>query len=140
MGAENELCDAVSELNQDCVEEFLLKENCDLIRFEMNVPSASHMGGVWERQIRSVRNVLSSLLLKNGTHLDDESLRTFLCESAAFINSRPLSVENLYGPLSPVPLTPNHLLTMKSNVILPPLVTFKVQIFIQESDGDVCNI
>ena len=59
----------------------------------MNVPSASHMGGVWERQIRSVRNVLITLLHKHGQQLDDESLRTFLIESAAIVNSRPLTVE-----------------------------------------------
>lgn len=125
VGAENELREAISKMNQDHIQNFLLKENCDLIKFKMNVPSASHMGGVWERQIRSVRNVLSALLLKNGTHLDDESLRTFLYEVAAIVNSRPLSVENLNDSNSPMPLTPNHLLTMKSNVILPPPGNFQ---------------
>ena len=28
-----------------------LKENCDLVYFKMNVPSASRMGGVYERQV-----------------------------------------------------------------------------------------
>lgn len=31
-----------------------------------------------------------------------------------------MSVENLNDPLSELPLTPNHLLTMKSKVLLPP--------------------
>lgn len=86
----------------------------------MNVPSASHFGGVWERQIRTVRGVMSALLEKNGSQLDDEALRTFLCEVEAIINSRPLTVDNLNDPDSLNPLTPNHLLTMKSKVILPP--------------------
>ncbi|XP_069133231.1 uncharacterized protein [Argopecten irradians] len=86
----------------------------------MNVPSASHMGGVWERQIRSVRNVLASLMLQSGSQLDGETLRTFMCEAAAILNSRPLSATNLNDPHSAEPLTPNHLLTMKSKVILPP--------------------
>ncbi|CAG2191402.1 unnamed protein product [Mytilus edulis] len=86
----------------------------------MNVPSASHMGGVWERQIRSVRNVLASLMHQSGTQLDDESLRTFMCEAAAIVNSRPLTLDNLNDPLSEEPLTPNHILTMKSKIILPP--------------------
>ena len=78
------------------------------------------MRGVWERQIRSVRNVFVTLLHKHGQQLDDESLRTFLIESAAIVNSRPLTVENINDPLSATPLTPNHLLTQKSKVILPP--------------------
>lgn len=83
----------------------------------MNVPHASYMGGSWERQIRSVRNVLSALLDAHGEQLDDESLRTFMVEAEAIINSRPLSL-NFASELEP--LTPNHLLKMKSNVILPP--------------------
>ena len=91
----------------------------------MNVPAASHMGGAWERQIRSVQNVLSSLLLKHSEQLNDESLRTFLHESAAVVNSRPISVDNLNDPLSVTPLTPNQLLTMKTKIILPPLGNFQ---------------
>ena len=86
----------------------------------MNVPSASHMGGVWERQIRTVRSVLSAILEKNGAQLDDEYLRTYLCECEAIINSRPLTVTNLNDPGSLEPLTPSHLLTLKSKVVLPP--------------------
>ena len=56
----------------------------------MNVPSASHMGGVWERQIRAVRNVLSAILERNGSQLDNEALTTFMCEAEAVVNSRPL--------------------------------------------------
>ena len=94
VGAQNGLNKALSSLDDERLQQFLLQENCDLVGFKMNVPAASHMGGAWERQIRSVRNVLSSLLLKHGEQLDDESL-TFLHESAAVVNSRPLSVDNL---------------------------------------------
>ena len=88
--------------------------------FVMNVPSASHMGGVWERQIRTVRSILTAILDKSTSRLDTASLRTFLYETMAIIISRPLSVEHLYDPTGPEPLTPNHILTMKSSVILPP--------------------
>jgi hypothetical protein len=107
-------------MDPDQVHRFLLKENCDYIEFKMNVPSSSHMGGVWERQIRTVRSVLASLMSDSGSHLDDESLRTFMHEAAAIVNGRPLTVDNLKDPTSLSPLTPNHLLTMKSQVILPP--------------------
>ena len=115
----------MSELDEEKLRQFLLRENCDLFGFKMNVPAASHIGGSWERQIRSIRNVLSSLLLKHGEQLNDESLRTFLYESAAVVNSRPLSVDSINDPLSVTPLTPNQLLTMKTKIILPPPGNFQ---------------
>ena len=115
------------ELDEDRISQFLLKENCDLVDFKMNVPSASHMGGVWERQIRSVGNVMSTLLHHHGSQLDDESLRTFLYEAAAIVNSLPLTVGTLNDPLSFSPLSPSLLLTMKTNVVLPPPGNFQKQ-------------
>ena len=38
----------------------------------------------------------------------------------AIVNSRPLTSEHLNDPLAPEPLTPNHILTMKSEIIAPP--------------------
>ena len=72
--------------------------------FKPNVSSANHMGGVWERQIRTVRSILARLLQQHGAQLDDESLRTLVCEVTTIINSRPLSVDNLNDPLSQPPL------------------------------------
>lgn len=74
VGARTELAQALAEMDQEKIRTKLLEEQCDCISFKMNVPAASHMGGVWERQIRSARNVLSSLLQKNGKQLDAESL------------------------------------------------------------------
>ena len=125
VGAERELKEAFMELDEERISQFLLKENCDLVNFKMNVPSASHMGGVWERQIRSVRNVMSALLHHHGSQLDDEGLRNFLYEAAAIVNSRPLTVDTLNDPLSSPPLSPNLLLTIKTNVILPPPGNFQ---------------
>lgn len=120
VGAERELREAVLEMDEERISQYLLKQGCDYFGFKMNVPSASHMGGVWERQIRTVRSVLSSVLSQSSTQLDDEALRTFMCEVSAIVNCRPLTVENLNDPLSLSPLTPNQLLTMKSQVVLPP--------------------
>ena len=86
----------------------------------LNPPNASHFGGVFERMIRSTRNILDVLLEQHGSQLDDESLRTFMCEAAGIINTRPLTTDTLNDPLSPEPLTPNHLRTAKSHVVLPP--------------------
>ena len=120
VGARRELKEALEEFDEDQIKEELLKNNCDWITFKMNVPSASSMGGIWERQIRTVRGVLAAILEKNSTQLDHESLQTYLCECEAIINSRPLTVDNLSDPSSLEPLTPSHLLTMKSKVVLPP--------------------
>ena len=120
LGARNELSEAVKEMNQNKVREFLISKECDWIEFQTNVPSASHMGGIWERQIRTVRNVLNALLDDHGTQLDEESLGTFMCETESIVNSRPLTTDNLTSPDGMEPLTPNHLLTMKSRVLLPP--------------------
>lgn len=43
-----------------------------------------------------------------------------MCETEAIVNSRPLTTDNLTSPNEGEPLTPNHLLTMKSRVLLPP--------------------
>ena len=120
VGAKRELRNALDDLNQVKVAHELQSHDCDWFSFRMNTPSASHMGGIWERQIRSARNVLNALLEKNGAQLDDEALRTLFCEAEAIVNSRPLTVDSLVDPLSPNPLTPNHLLTLKTKVILPP--------------------
>ena len=43
------------------------------------------MGGIWEREIRSARGILASLLQTHSHSLDEESLQTLM----AVINSRP---------------------------------------------------
>ena len=120
MGGRNELHAALREVNTDSVKNFLVTQDCDLIEFKMNVPSASHMGGMWERLIRTVRSVLSGLLEDHAQQLDDESLRTLFTEAENIVNSRPLTIDNLSDPDAPKPITPNHLLTLESKVVLPP--------------------
>ena len=56
---------------------------------------------------------------EHGDRLDEESFRTLMCEVEAVINSRPLTVVS-GEPNDHEPLTPSHLLTAKSAVVLPP--------------------
>lgn len=114
MGAQNKLKTAMSEKDQDLVHEYFLRNGCQWIPFKMNVPHSSHMGGSWEWLVRSVHNALEPLLSKARSQLDDETLHTFITEVECIINSRPLSVDHLCDVEAPGPLTPNHLLTMKS--------------------------
>ena len=113
VGARKEFAGLVKGMDTEMVKDL----GCE---FLMNPPAASHMGGVWERQIRSVRSVLTVILDQSSKRLDSASLRTFLYEVMAIINSRPLTTEHLNDPSGPEPLTPNHILTMKPTVILPP--------------------
>ena len=124
VGVEEEMKKSLLEMDHDRIRAFLLTHECDWIEWQKNPPEASHMGGVWERQIRTVRNVLSSLLKEHASRLDDEAFRTLLCEVEAIVNSRPLTVDNLSDE-NESPLTPNHLLTMKSKVLLPPPGVFQ---------------
>ena len=124
VGADNEFRKAYNNMDHTQIHRYLLSRSCDWIRWDWNPPHASHMGGVWERQIRTVRSVLSSLLREHCSSLNDESLRTLMTEAEAIVNSRPLTTDCLSDP-SLEPLTPNHLLTLKSKPILPPPGNFQ---------------
>ena len=67
--------------------------------------------------------MLRPLLEKHGSQLDDDTLRTLFYEVMCIVNSRPLSVSDICDPQSEI-LTPNHLLTMKTKVVLPPPCVF----------------
>lgn len=117
VGAKNELSEALKQCDYQALENFLAEKQCE---FVFNAPSASHAGGVWERQIRTIRNVLNATLAQSVGRLDDASLRTLLYEAMAIVNSRPLSIDGINDPKSIEPLTPNHLILMKSKLALPP--------------------
>lgn len=120
VGAEKELNLALKEMNHDEIQKSLVKNNTSwLITWKRNPPSASHMGGVWERQIRSIRSILAALMREHGKMLDDESLRTLLVEVECIINSRPLTFPSS-DPNDLNPLTPSNILTMKAKVVMPP--------------------
>ncbi|XP_064120244.1 uncharacterized protein LOC135224850 [Macrobrachium nipponense] len=86
-GAERELKAALDEMEEKKIEKYLSHHH---IEWKYNPPAASHMGGCWERQIRTIRKVLSALVKEFGERLNDESLRTLLCEVESIVNSRPL--------------------------------------------------
>lgn len=114
VGTERELREALENLNQSEIEKSMQKRG---IKWIFNSPAASHQGGIWERQIRSARKILSALVKEQS--LTDDSLQTLLCEVESIINGRPItSVSD--DPLDLEPLTPNHLLLMKNQPNFPP--------------------
>ena len=116
VGARRELREAINEMDQKEITEKLRQQNID---WKFNPPAASHMGGVWERQIRTARRILDTLLREHGSRLDDESLQTLMCEVESIINSRPLTIISS-DVKDPYPLSPNQILTMKTGIVLPP--------------------
>lgn len=87
----------------------LLRKSID---WHFNPPYSSHFGGIWERQIRTVRKVLNGIM-KEQT-LNDDGLNTLMCEVESIINSRPLTTVSSDSQ-SCIPLTPNHLLTFRNS-------------------------
>ena len=75
-------------------------------------------------QYLHLKTILEALLKTHGSSLNDENLRTLIIETEAIINSRPLTAETLSDVNSEMPLSPSQLLTMKTDVILPPPGTF----------------
>ena len=86
------------------------------IKWSVSPPYGSHFGGIWERCITTVQKILRALLREQVTN--DKSLAT-MCEVIGIMNSRPITTVSS-DPNDNGPLTPNHLLLLKSEVALPP--------------------
>ena len=95
VGAQKELEKAYKEMDHQKIEFFLQNIGADYINWRRNLPASSHMGGVWERQIRLAHTILMSLLHTHRRSLNNESLRTLLAETEAIVNSRPLMTDTL---------------------------------------------
>ena len=119
VGADKQLHREFMKMDHTKIANFLSRHKGDWVVWRRNPPSASNFGGVWERQIRTARSILSSMMKTHGECLNDESFRTVLVEIENVINSRPLSVEVLSDPTSLKPISPMTLLTQKSKVVYP---------------------
>ncbi|XP_058817850.1 uncharacterized protein LOC131681156 [Topomyia yanbarensis] len=87
-------------------------------RWVFNPPGAPHMGGSWERLMRSIK-VAMAAVNSSGRKLDDEGLLTLIVEAESIVNSRPLT----YMPLDSEEqeaITPNHFLLGSSNGVRQP--------------------
>ena len=61
-GAANEFRKSLDEMNHEQVKHYLQKNGSDWIAWGNNQPAASHMAGIWKRQIRIARTMLDVLL------------------------------------------------------------------------------
>lgn len=77
------------------------------IAFRFNPPAAPHFGGVWEREIRSVKSALYATL--GARPVTEEVLHTVLTEVEGILNSKPLGYVSADAS-DPDPITPHVLL------------------------------
>ena len=114
VGAERVLSEALKAWNKNQINNYLRQRE---ISWQFNPPTASHMGGSWERMIRSIRRILSTLL--HTQIVSDDVLSTLMAEVEGILNSRPLTPVIL-DPKANEALTPNHLLLVRGTPNIPP--------------------
>ncbi|XP_077069937.1 uncharacterized protein LOC143722413 [Siphateles boraxobius] len=114
-GGERELSDAF-EAMQPTLQSQLAKQK---IQFKFNPPGAPHFGGLWEREIRSLKSALNVTL--GAQHVTEEVLSTVLTEIEGMLNSKPLGyVSSAIADVDPI--TPNSLLLGRPDPDLPQIV------------------
>ncbi|XP_055842841.1 uncharacterized protein LOC129909790 [Episyrphus balteatus] len=108
-GASVELKEAVNKIDIDKIATAFVRPN---LKWNFNPPLSPHMGGSWERLVRSVKVTLSHISPTRNP--SDELLGTMMSEVEKIINTRPLT----YVPINSdedEALTPNHFLLGTSN-------------------------
>ena len=111
--ADRELKTALQALDQEKLKDKLRVDN---ISWCFNPPGDPEAGGVWERQIRTVKETLHALL--NEQRPSYEVLSTLLCEVEKIMNSTPL----FHVPVEPYDedvLTPFHFLIGRATPSYP---------------------
>ena len=122
-GGVSELQKCLKELNTSKLADHAVKCEFEWI---FNPPYASHMGGVWERLIHTVRKVFVSVV--KDARLTDDLLFTLLCEVESIVNSRPIT--RLSDSVNdPAALTPNHLLMLRGGPPPPPGVFLERDVY-----------
>lgn len=132
VGSSQELKEALKELNQDKIQKALLQEG---IKWTFNPPHGAHHGGVWERLILQVKRTLSSVL-KQQT-LDDDTLKTAMCEAEAILNDRPITPSS-EDPNDLEALIPNHILQLRGKPTLPPGLFRRQDLYARRRWRQVC--
>lgn len=94
------------------------------IEWELNPAHAPHYGGIWERQVGSMKRIFEGLLLQMGKRsLSRDEFVTLLAECASIINHTPLTSVSS-DPSDPLPISPATLLFNRSDNEAPPSESF----------------
>ncbi|XP_068726424.1 uncharacterized protein [Montipora capricornis] len=132
-GAEKELSRSIQDLDDGTIRRELHRYEKDWYRcavpeWHFQPPTASHMSGVWERLIRNVRKAMRGVLGDRGAFSGRETLRTVFAEVMSILNSRPMCPAS-DDPNDMEALTPNHLLLQRRNLVVPPGVFTKEELY-----------
>jgi len=104
-GAEREIRESIAAMDQDRI---LRAMSIVGVQWHFNPPASPHMGGAWERMVRSVKTALYATLKEKAPR--EETLATLMAEAEFTVNSRPLTHVSIDKD-DPEALTPNHFLT-----------------------------
>ncbi|XP_055604612.1 uncharacterized protein LOC129752852 [Uranotaenia lowii] len=114
-GASNILRETIQNISKECAVTFTNTNT----QWYFNPPLSPHMGGSWERMVRSIKEAMEAIG-NHKQHPSDEVLETVALEAESIVNSRPLT----YVPLDHADaeaLTPNHfLLYGEKGIVQPP--------------------
>ncbi|XP_063766006.1 uncharacterized protein LOC134882305 [Eleginops maclovinus] len=114
-GGDTELKEAFQALQPALKEQLTAQQ----IAFQYNPPSAPHFGGSWEREIRSIKAALYTVV--GAQTVPEEVLRTVLVEIEGILNSKPLGYVSS-DVSDPDPVTPNTLLMGRPDSSLPQVI------------------
>lgn len=108
-GAERELKRAIAEIDQLKMSQELSNRN---INWHFIPAAAPHMGGSWERLVRSIKTTLHVILKERAPK--EEVLSTLMAEAENIVNGRPLTHISI-DPKDMESMTPNHFLIGTNN-------------------------
>lgn len=122
-GASKELQAALAYVDEQALAEKFVSETTNWF---FNPPSAPHMGGVWERLVRSIKVTLEKIQPTRTP--TEELLLTMMHEVENIVNSRPLTYVPIDSELDEA-ITPNHFLLGSSNG-KKPMGTFSSNVWV----------
>ena len=81
-GGQTDLSKSMNLIDAKLARDYCIRRQID---WKFNIPGASHMGGVYERMIRTVRKVITGMLI-DKCRLTDDILITFMYEAESIVN------------------------------------------------------
>ncbi|KAF0031348.1 hypothetical protein F2P81_015903 [Scophthalmus maximus] len=95
------------ELHETSIKATTSREEAEQIQFRLHPPNAPHFSGAWDREVRSVKTALRTML--GDQTVTEEVLRTVLVEVKGILNSKPLGYVSS-DVADPDHIAPNSLL------------------------------
>ena len=108
VGANKELRKAFQEMDHNQISQYLQIHGANWITWIRNLPTASQIDGVWERKMRTTRNLFNALLKTHERSLNNEALQALLIEVEAIVNSWPMTSETINNVQTHVQLPPSN--------------------------------